>query len=160
MSLVTCVDVYGKSVQVDSSELSWRPAVYGIVIEGTKILLTKQRACYALPGGGVDLGETLEAALVREINEETGLNVTVQSMVGGESILFKHPAGGDHPYVQSISLFYTATYDSGVISTAGFNEYEREVAEQAEWFELDRIPHLDINTTFDWRKYVAKVVVK
>lgn len=44
-----------------------------------KILLIKRRdvPVFALPGGGVDPGETFEAAAVREAFEETGLHVSI-----------------------------------------------------------------------------------
>jgi 8-oxo-dGTP diphosphatase len=52
-----------------------------------KILLIKRdtipfKGYWALPGGRMDPGETIEQTIVREVKEETGLNVTIVSRVG------------------------------------------------------------------------------
>jgi ADP-ribose pyrophosphatase YjhB (NUDIX family) len=56
-----------------------RVSVEAIVVVDGRILLAKQRdsqgVWYCLPGGGQEHGETVEAALVRECAEETGLRV-------------------------------------------------------------------------------------
>ncbi len=52
-----------------------------------KILLIKRRTVpfsgyWALPGGRVDQGETVEQTIVREVKEETGLDVAVVGKIG------------------------------------------------------------------------------
>ncbi|MGE6346840.1 NUDIX hydrolase [Bacillus mycoides] len=58
--------------------------VTGILIEDEKVLLVKQRVAnrnWSLPGGRVENGETLEEAMIREMREETGLEVKIKRLL-------------------------------------------------------------------------------
>ena len=62
-------------------------AVGAIVIDKGSILLVKRnrepaRGQWSLPGGRVELGETLREALAREVREETGVDVDVDGLIG------------------------------------------------------------------------------
>ncbi len=57
-----------------------------IVDEAARVLLVKRRfeplaGQWSLPGGAVDVGETLEACVIREMREETGLDVEVGRVI-------------------------------------------------------------------------------
>lgn len=56
-----------------------RVACRGIVINNNKLLLSYEKNLdqYFIPGGGVELNETLEECCVRELKEETGYQVEV-----------------------------------------------------------------------------------
>ena len=57
----------------------------GILIEDGKILIVKQEVSeqrnWSLPGGTLEFGETIEQCLVREIKEETGLDVRMKDLL-------------------------------------------------------------------------------
>lgn len=60
--------------------------VGAVVLDGDRVLLIKRgqaplKGHWSLPGGSVEVGETLEQAIVREVIEETGITVDVGSMV-------------------------------------------------------------------------------
>lgn len=75
------------------------PAVAAVVRDaGERVLLVRdvQGGRWSLPAGGVEPGEAPEAAVVREVAEETGLEVTAARLVGavgGAPFRVRYPNG-------------------------------------------------------------------
>ena len=60
--------------------------VGAVVLDGSRVLLVRRaneplKGEWSLPGGAVELGETLQAAIAREVREEAGIDVEVGPMV-------------------------------------------------------------------------------
>jgi 8-oxo-dGTP diphosphatase len=60
--------------------------VGAVVVDGDRVLLAKRgheplKGEWSLPGGAVEIGETLAAAIAREVLEETGLTVAVGPVI-------------------------------------------------------------------------------
>ena len=62
----------------------FRIGVYALVFDGEHVLLAHRRDIdwWNLPGGGMEVGETVDEAMIREVREETGLKVRVEQLVG------------------------------------------------------------------------------
>jgi len=75
-------------VRVDTREYPARPivGVGAVIVQGGQVLIVKRRyeplaGRWSLPGGTLELGETLEAGVIREMREETGLDVEVGPVI-------------------------------------------------------------------------------
>jgi len=112
-----------------------------ILFEGGIVLIRRKnppfQGCYALPGGFVEVGESVEDAAIREAREETGLNITISRLIGVYSDPHRDPRG----HVVSICYLSRGT---GIISHGSD-------ARSAEVFFLDHLPSL----AFDHGKMIA-----
>lgn len=147
---VTCEDIEGKNYQVNISDLSFRPAVYGVIVKDGKILMSKQWDGYDFPGGGIELGEPTEDALVREVKEETGLDVKMGKILHCEHSFFKLPYKGN--FVHSIHMYYECHVVGGELSTDYFDEQEKQYADKPEWVDLSTIKDAKIYSSGDVNK--------
>ena len=155
---VICKDLDGKEYEVPAHLLRWRPSAYAIVIKDDTFLVLPQFRGYDIPGGGVDIGETPEAAVIRETKEETGLEVTNPRLVAATSSLFKPSFTEKDEYIQSIMLYYVCEHVGGQLSTDGFDEYEKKYARMPEWLPLKKLDDIEATSSVDWRHYVRKVM--
>ena len=151
---VTCVDVNGETHDFSVDDLKWRPSAYGVVIKDDKILLSKQFGDkYDLPGGSVELDEKLEDGVIREVKEETGIDVKNPRFLGVENNFFCDSHAEGEVY-HSILIYYLCEFVGGELSTDGFDEWEKLYAEMAEWIPLERLDTLNIASTVDYRPIV------
>jgi ADP-ribose pyrophosphatase YjhB (NUDIX family) len=82
-------------------------AVSAAIFRDDKILLVRRarspaKGIYSLPGGRVEFGETLHAALHREVDEETALKIEIIDLAGWREVV-PGTGGGGHYLIMSFA---------------------------------------------------------
>jgi ADP-ribose pyrophosphatase YjhB (NUDIX family) len=115
-----------------------RVGVGVIVKDGSgRILLEKRSDCglWGLPGGKIEPGESIVAAAVREVREETGLDIRIRRLLGVYSEpsdrIVTYPDNGD--VVHLIDILLEAGIVSGQISRS-------EESEEVRFFDTRALP--------------------
>ncbi len=144
--MVACRDKDGNLQEVPVEKLQFRPSVYGIVIREGHVLLSPQWDGYDFPGGGMDIRERIEEALVREVKEETGLDVTPGPLVHLQEDFYAATKGR---FFHSICMWHICTDPRGEISTEGFDEHEKEYAKAAQWVPIESVDSLKFYNPVD-----------
>jgi ADP-ribose pyrophosphatase YjhB (NUDIX family) len=110
----------------------------GILVKGDQILLVRHekngKSYWLLPGGGVDFGETVEQGLIREFQEEVGLNIKVGPMV------LVHDSIPPNHHRQVLNIYF-------MVST---HRYELKVTQDAvlrdaAFYPLTEFPKMQVN---------------
>jgi 8-oxo-dGTP diphosphatase len=131
-------------------QLQARVGVGVIVLDGAQVLLIRRGKPpkmnqWSLPGGHLELGETLRAAASREVQEETGLSVLVRDLVDAVDLI---GVAADGTITQHYALIdYWADVVCGTVQAG-------DDAIAAQWFALD-----DIGTLGMWDK-TTEVIFK
>ncbi len=73
-------------------------AVSAAIMRDGKVLIVRRarppaRGVFTLPGGGVEAGETLHEAVIREVHEETGLAIEPIALAGHREVIVRDAAG-------------------------------------------------------------------
>ena len=106
-----------------------------IVDDENHLLLLKRSdsGCWGPPGGGVELGEVVEAAARRETLEETGLEIGEMPLFGvfsGQELYYKYPNGDE---VYNVTIIYMTSDWRGEVR---LNDEHTE----SRWFAVTELP--------------------
>ena len=120
----------------------------GIIARDHEIVLIRRgrdpyKGSYALPGGFLNRGETLEQCVLREALEETGLETEIIGLIGVYSAPDRDPRGH----------FVTAVFH---LRLTGGSLKAGDDAKDAEWFHIDHLPQL----AFDHGRIVQEFLAK
>ena len=119
-----------------------RPIVgLGAVVIGTKGLVLIKRGnpprmgAWSLPGGVQELGETVKEGIIREVKEETGLDVVVLEIIDVVDSI-------NHDIYGQIKYHYTLV-DACVVVTGGTLKAGSDALD-AQWFSMTEIESLNL----------------
>lgn len=155
MKKVICTDRDGGKYEVSIDKLSFRPAIYAVIIKNGSILLSKQWDGYDFSGGGVNLGEEIKMALIREVKEETGLKVKVGDIITCENAFFRNQDGD---YRHSILMYYKCEIISGDLSIENIDEEEKKYKSMPEWIPFDDLVKIKFYNSVDSIEIVKKAL--
>ena len=113
-----------------------------LVMHNGKFLLAERNkenynGYWIIPGGGVKFGETIHEAAIREIKEETNLDVEIIKLIGHKEII--NVSGNYH----SIVFFHLA-------KPKHLNVEANEDVSNAKFFEIDEIKKLKVAESVEW----------
>jgi 8-oxo-dGTP diphosphatase len=87
-------------------------AVSAAIFRDDRVLLVRRarspgKGFYSLPGGRVEFGESLHAALHREVDEETAIRIEIVGLAGWREVL-PGASGGGHYLIMSFAARWVA----------------------------------------------------
>jgi 8-oxo-dGTP pyrophosphatase MutT (NUDIX family) len=107
-------------------------SIKGVVFRGSQVILLKnERNEWELPGGKIELGETPEACVCREIEEELGIQVKVSQIL--DSWMYHIREGAD---------VFIVTY--GCLPEPGGDIIPSPEHKETALFELEEVPGLNM----------------
>ena len=127
-----------------TTEYDSRLAAYAVVVdEHDRVLLALwnefSEPLWTLPGGGVELNETVEAGVVRELLEETGYDVEPGRVLGVDTVVVspdERTVDRDR-WFRGIRVVYEATIVGGSLR----HEVDG-TTDEARWIPLADVPNL------------------
>lgn len=91
---------------------------------------------YKFPGGGVDIGETYETALAREIREECGATVTSINDELGKVTEFDFSIDKNYDVFKMTSFYYICEVDPN-FGEQSLDQYEKDLGFTPVWVDID-----------------------
>lgn len=117
-----------------------------IIIKDNKLLVEScdyGRGCFCkLPGGGHQWGESMEQALVREVQEELGLKVALKRLLFVRDYIAKnHESKFDYPNFHQAELMFECEVED--FSTLGQGTELDTEGQEIKWIALDELQNSD-----------------
>ena len=124
--------------------------VYGLIIKDNKIVLIKKvggpyNGKLDLPGGTVEWGETPEQTLIRELNEEVGIDVIKYELFDANSIIFEWIHKEELERGHHLGIFYKVLdYNNDLLEDIKIDE-KNDDSLGAKFYEIDKLKKSELS---------------
>lgn len=144
------VNIMAHTYQYPRPAVTVDAIVFWLQQDDLKVLLIKRlkepfKDCWCFPGGFMDMDETPEVAVVRELKEETGLQLQYVVQVGAFGALERDPRH------RTITIAYMSVLKDTPAAVKGADD-----AAEAKWFSLSNLP---LRLAFDHSNVLAQAKV-
>ena len=139
-----------ESIKIKTDDYNFKFRVSGLIMKNNKLLLVDMNdsGFLCLPGGYVELGETTEVAVKRELLEEVGKKFDISKYLGVVENYFINKYS---KRIYEISFYYLMTSIEN-IDTNNFtiieNDKGNKIKLNFKWIDLKEIGNYDIRPSF------------
>ena len=150
--------LHNKAINLHGRTVS-REAVRGIIFESQKLLMvySQKNGDYKFPGGGIEMGESHEMALRREIQEEIGRQAAEIFQPFGKVIEYDFPLEKEYDVFMMTSYYYWCKVDN-FRGSQNLDPYEKELGFLPVWIEIDSAIRTNVSLLRDRHKFAPRWV--
>ena len=136
-------------INIKNEHYTFKFRVSGVIVRNGKVLLVEMdnAGFFCLPGGHVELGETTEEAMIREMKEETTKDTYIKEYLGNIENFFvnKHNVS-----IHEIASYYLMDFKDDEIKDLSRIENDEGtlVNLNFKWFDLDKLNDVNIKPAY------------
>lgn len=139
------------SINIKNNDYKFKFRVSGLIIRNNKILTVEMdnSGFLCLPGGHVELGETTEEAVIRELYEETRKTVIIKKFLGVTENYFINKY---KTQIHEIAFYYLMDFIDKNIEMNDFtlieNDKGHNIKLDFKWLDIHKLDDYNIKPTF------------
>ena len=144
------------NLKLDGTSIK-RKAVRAVILKDKMLFMVYLNATneYKFPGGGVNIDETIEEALIREVKEETGASVKRIGNRIGQITEYNREENDYIDYFKMVSDYYEVEIEEEV-GEQKLDPYEKELEFEPRWISIEEALKVNVDNIDDDTKKKTK----
>ena len=137
-----------------------RPSARAIILKGHVIALvySGKENYYKFPGGGIKEGEDMSAALIREVKEEVGLIVKLETITEFGSVLRRQKSDHTKNTIFEQENFYFKCECEENVVLQNLDDYEKEAEFTLKYVDIDEA--IKVNSEYKSKDFFNEIMIQ